>query len=209
MSAVSRPRKNRHRPTSSSSSSEDEDDLSPCRPSQKRLRHTTQQGEAKAPDPSKSRDTAASSACRAAYRAAIRGVGSAQSRRLVPTLPLGSEEVPAPKTALIPEEEYLAGEWLEVDTPLPRSRTSTSVSDHERCPARSRMRAKQSRPASLDGWCSRTKAGDGSLTAEPAGNPSVPRTSGPSKENSTAGQPLVGAQAVFSMGQVPVETAGF
>lgn len=210
MSAVSRPRKTRHRPTSSSSSSEDEDNPSPCRPSQKRLRHTTQQGEVKIPDPPKSRETATSSACRAAYQAAIRGVGSAQSRRLVPSLPRGSEEVPAPKTALIPEEEYLAGEWLEVDTPLTRSgRPSTSVSDYERCPARPRTRVKQSRLTSLDGWCARTQAGDGSLTAEPAENPSVPRTSGPNKENCAAGQPLVGVQAVFSMGQVRVETPVF
>lgn len=210
VSAVSRPRKNRHRPSSSSSSSEHEDDLSPCRPSQKRLRHTTQQGEAKKPDPSKSRETATSSACRDAYRAAIRGVGSAQSRRLVPSLPRGSEEVPAPKTALIPEEEYLTGEWLEVDTPLTRSSrpSSTSASDCDRCPARPRTRARQSRPTSLDGWCARAKAGDGSLTAEPSENPSVPRTSGPNKENCAAGQPLVGPQAVFSVGQVWVETAG-
>lgn len=192
VSAVSRPRKTRHRPTSSSSSSEDEDNPSPCRPSQKRLRHTTQQGEVKIPDPPKSRETATSSACRAAYQAAIRGVGSAQSRRLVPSLPRGSEEVPAPKTALIPEEEYLAGEWLEVDTPLTRSgRPSTSVSDYERCPARPRTRVKQSRLTSLDGWCARTQAGDGSLNAEPAENPSVPRTSGPNKENCAAGQPLL------------------
>lgn len=210
MSAVSRPRKNRHRPTSSSSSSEDEDDISPCRPSQKRPRHTTQQGEAKTSDPSKSRETATSSACRAVYQAAIRGVGSAQSRRLVPSLPRGSEEVPAPKTALIPEEEYLTGEWLEVDTPLARSsRPSTSVSDYERCPARPRTRARQSRPTSLDGWCARTKAGDGRLTAESTENPSVPRTSGPNKENCAAGQPSVGAQAVFSMGQRQVETSVF
>jgi NF-kappa-B inhibitor-like protein 2 len=137
-------------------------------------------------------------------------VGSAQSRRLVPSLPRGSEEVPAPKTALIPEEEYLAGEWLEVDTPLTRSgRPSTSVSDYERCPARPRTRVKQSRLTSLDGWCARTQAGDGSLNAEPAENPSVPRTSGPNKENYAAGQPLVGAQAVFSMGLVRVETSVF
>lgn len=199
MSAVCRPRKNRHRPASSSSSSEGEDNTNPCRPSQKRPRHSTQQGEAKTPDPSKSRETATSSTCRAAYQAAIRGVGSAQSRRSVPSLPRGSNEVPAPKTALIPEEEFLAEEWLEVDTPLTRSssRPSTSVSDYERCPVRPRTRAKQSRPTSLDGWCTRAKAGDASLTAEPTENSSAPRTTGLNKENCAAGQPLVGAHAVF------------
>lgn len=194
MSAVSRPRKNRHRPASSSSSSEDEDSINPCRPSQKRLRHSTQQGEAKTPNPSKSRETATSGACRAAYQAAIRGVGSAQSRRLVPSLPRGSNEAPAHKTALIPEEEFLAEEWLEVDTPLTRSssRSNTSVSDYERCLARPpRTRAKQSRPTSLDGWCTRTKAGDASLTAEPTENSSAPRASGPNKENCAAGQPTL------------------
>lgn len=198
MSAGSRPRRNRHRPTSSSSSSEDEDSMGLCRPSQKRPRHSTraQQDEAQTADPSsKSRETATSSACRAAYQAAIRGVGSAQSRRLVPSLPRGSDEVPVPKAALIPEEEYLAGEWLELDTPLTHSnRPSTSGSDHERCPVRRRNRAKQSRLTCLDGWGTQTKAGDGSLAAESSPeNLSMPRTSGPNRENCAAGQPLVGA----------------
>lgn len=196
MAAVSRPRRNRHRPTSSSSSSEDEDNVGHCRPSQKRLRHSlkAQPDEAQTPDPSsKSRDTATSSACRAAYQAAIRGVGSAQSRRLVPSLPRASDEVPTPKAALIPEEEFLAGEWLELDTPLTRSsRPSTSGSDYERCPVRHPTRAKQSRLTCLDGWGTWTKARDGSLATEPPESPSMPRTSGPNRENCTAGQPLVG-----------------
>ncbi|CAH6791092.1 tonsoku-like protein [Phodopus roborovskii] len=193
--AVSRPRKNRHRPTSSSSSSESEDNLGHCRPSQKRLRHSlkAQQDEAQTPDPSpKSRDTATSSACRAAYQAAIRGVGSAQSRRLVSSLPRDSDKVPSPKAALIPEEEFLAGEWLELDTPLTHSsRPSTSGSEYERFPVRRPTRAKQSRLTCLDGWGTQTKAGDGSLAAEPPESPSVSRTSGPNRENCTAGQPLL------------------
>ncbi|XP_060245185.1 tonsoku-like protein isoform X2 [Meriones unguiculatus] len=193
LSAVSRPRRSRHRPTSSSSSSGEEDNIVSCRPSQKRLRPsaTAQQDKAQIPEPSKSRETATSNACRAAYQAAIRGVGSAQSLRSVPSLPRGSGEVPAPKAALIPEEEYLAGDWLELDTPLTcSSRPSTSRSDYERYPVRPQTLARQSRTTRLDGWCTRTKAGDGSLTAEPPENPSVPRTSGPSKENCSAGQPL-------------------
>lgn len=197
VSAVSRPRKNRHRPTSSNSSSEDEDSVGPCRPSQKRPRPSTkaQQDEAQTPEPSsKSRETTTATACRSAYQAAIRGVGSAQSRRMVPGLPRSSDEVPAPKAALIPQKEFLAGEWLELDTPLSRrSRPSNSGSDYERCSVRRRAGAKQSRLTCLDDWGTRTKAGDGSPAAEPPESPSVPRTSGPTRENCTAGQPLVGA----------------
>lgn len=198
VSAASRPRRSRHRPASNSSS-EEEDNIGSCRPFQKRLRHSVaaQQDKAQMSDPSKSRETATSNACRVAYQAAIRGVGSAQSRRPVPSLPRGSGEVPVPKAALIPEEEYLDGEWLELDSPLTcSSRPSTSRSDYERYPVRPQTLARQSRTTRLDGWCTRTKAGDGSLTAEPPENPSMPRTSGPSKENCSAGQPLVGARAL-------------
>ncbi|KAL1767190.1 tonsoku isoform X1 [Sigmodon hispidus] len=195
VSALSRFRKTRHRLASNSSSSGDEDSMGPRRPSQKRLRHSTkaQQDEAQMPDlSSKSRETATSSPGPAAYLAAIQGVGSAQSRRLVPSLPRGSDDVPVPKEALIPEEEYLAGEWLELDTPLTsNSRPSTSGSGYERCPVRRRTRAKQSRLTCLDGWSTRTKAGDGGLAAEPPENLSVPRTSGPNRENCAAGQPLL------------------
>ncbi|XP_041528214.1 tonsoku-like protein isoform X1 [Microtus oregoni] len=195
VSAVSRPQKNRQRPPSSSSSSEDEDSVGPCRPSQKKLRPSTkaQQDGAQTPEPSsKSRETATAIACRSAYQAAIRGVGSAQNRRLVPGLPRSSDEVPAPKAALIPEEEFLAGDWLELDTPVSlRSRPSASGSDYERCSIRRRAGAKQSRLTCLDDWGTRTKAGDGSLAAEPPESPSMPRTSGPTRENCTAGQPLL------------------
>ncbi|XP_008832636.1 tonsoku-like protein isoform X2 [Nannospalax galili] len=195
---VARPRKNRHRPASSSSSSEGEDSMGPCRPSEKRLRWsaTAQLEDARKPSLASSRETAIASAGQAAYRAAIRGVGSAQSRRLAPSVPRGSDQVPAPKAALIPEEEYLAGEWLELDAPVTRSsRPTTSGSDYERCPVRTRARDRQNRPTCLEHWRVLDKTGDGSLAAEPPANSSMLRASEPSRENPVVGQPSLLVQA--------------
>nr|XP_044999782.1 tonsoku-like protein isoform X3 [Jaculus jaculus] len=198
MPAVARPRKSRHRQASNSSSSEEEDNRGPHKPSQKRPRHPAmaQQDEACKTGPASNRETAIMSTGRAAYQAAIRGVGSAQSRRLGPNLPWSSDEVPVTQEALIPEEEYLAGDWLELDAPLTRSsKASTSGSDSERCSVRPRSRAKQSRLSHLESWCAVDKTGDGSLAAEPSGNTIMMRALGPSRENPTAAQPSVLVQA--------------
>ncbi|XP_030660311.1 tonsoku-like protein isoform X2 [Nomascus leucogenys] len=200
--ATARPRRSRHGPASSSSSSEGEDSAGPPRPSQKRPRRsaTAQRVAARTPGPASNREAATASTSRAAYQAAIRGVGSAQSR-LGPGPLRGQRKALAPQAALIPEEECLAGDWLELDMPLTRSRrprprgtgdnrrpSSTSGSDGEE--SRPRARAKQVRQS-----CSvPVKAGPSSLASEPPGSPSTARASEPSGDSSAAGQPLVGVQ---------------
>lgn len=160
----------------------------------------------------------------AAYQAAMRGVGSAQSRCLGQG-PRGPGEAPAPQTALIPEEEYLAGNWLELDTPLPRSRPSrlprpqgsgdsnrpsTVGPDDEEHPARPRTRARQSRLTCLESCSTLDRAGGNSLTAELPENPSVPRAPG---QSPATGQPSVGnklaAELAPQLGQVGMEAFVF
>nr|XP_037855893.1 tonsoku-like protein isoform X4 [Chlorocebus sabaeus] len=199
--AVARPRRSRHGPASSSSS-EGEDSAGPPRLSQKRPRclATAQQVAARTPGPASNREAAAASNSRAAYQAAIWGVGSAQSR-LGPHPPRGQSKALAPQAALIPEEECLAGDWLELDTPLTRSRrprpqgtgdsrrpSSTSGSDSEE--SRPRARAKQVRLTCVQGCSAPVKAGPSSLSSEPSGSPSTARVSEPSGDSSAAGQPL-------------------
>lgn len=181
------------------------------RPFQKKLRSSgpVEQDGARKPGLTSSRGAATASTARAAYQAAIRSVGSAQSRRLGPGLPWGPGEDPTSQAALIPEEEYLAGDWLELDVPTTRSRPprltrpqgtgdssrpSASGSDDEH-PVRPRAQAEQSRLTCLESWRVLDKAGGGSLAVEPPRNTSVPRVLGSSGENPTAGQPSVGAQA--------------
>nr|XP_020026568.1 tonsoku-like protein isoform X2 [Castor canadensis] len=205
--AVIRPRRNRHRPASSSSSSEEEESVGTRRPFQKKLRSSgpVEQDGARKPGLTSSRGAATASTARAAYQAAIRSVGSAQSRRLGPGLPWGPGEDPTSQAALIPEEEYLAGDWLELDVPTTRSRPprltrpqgtgdssrpSASGSDDEH-PVRPRAQAEQSRLTCLESWRVLDKAGGGSLAVEPPRNTSVPRVLGSSGENPTAGQPSV------------------
>uniref|UniRef100_A0A2K5CL72 Tonsoku-like protein n=1 Tax=Aotus nancymaae TaxID=37293 RepID=A0A2K5CL72_AOTNA len=190
--AVARPRRSRHG-LASSSSSEGEDSTGPPRPSQKRRRCL-----AMARGPASNREAAAASASRATYQAAIRGVGSAQSR-LGPGPLRGQSKALAPQAALIPEEECLTGDWLELDTPPTRSRrprpqsngdsrgpSSTSGSDGEEF--RPRALAKQVRLTCLQSCSASVKAGTSSMALEPPGSPSTPRASEPSGDSSAAGQ---------------------
>ncbi|KAM6148285.1 tonsoku-like protein [Rhynchocyon petersi] len=128
LSPVARPRRGRFGLACSSSSSEGEDSEGPCQPAQKRPRPSasTHQTQAQATSPASDREADVASASRATYQAAIRGVGSAQSRRLGPSLSLGLGEAPLPRAALIPEEECLAEDWLEEDLPLTLSRQKGS-----------------------------------------------------------------------------------
>uniref|UniRef100_A0A2K5HKD1 Tonsoku-like protein n=1 Tax=Colobus angolensis palliatus TaxID=336983 RepID=A0A2K5HKD1_COLAP len=199
--AVARPRRSRHGPASSSSS-EGEDSAGPMRLSQKRPRclATAQQVAARTPGPASNNEAAAASTSRAAYQAAIRGVGSAQSR-LGPRPPRSQSKALAPQAALIPEEECQAGDWLELDTPLTRSRrprpqgtgdsrrpSSTSGSDSEE--SRPRARAKQVRLTCVQSCSAPVKAGPSRLASEAPGSPSTARVSEPSGDSSAAGQPL-------------------
>ncbi|XP_062935624.1 tonsoku-like protein isoform X2 [Cynocephalus volans] len=200
--AVARPRRGRHGPassssSSSSSSSESEGSMSTPRPHHKRPRRSApaQQAEARTPVPASSRVAATASASQVAYRTAIRGVGSAQSRHPGPSPLQGLREAPALQAALIPEEECLVGDWLELDAPLTRSRQDSrqprpqgcrdgpngSGSDTEKRPVRSQARAQQTLLTRLESWNTLVRAGDSSLAAEPPGRPSG--------ENPVAGQP--------------------
>ncbi|KAM5211078.1 tonsoku-like protein isoform 2-T2 [Hipposideros larvatus] len=190
--AVARPRKSRHK-LASSSSSEGEDNTGPPRPTQKRPRHSApvQQARARMPGCTSDREAAAVGAGRAAYQAAIRGVGSAQSCCQGLIRPQGPGEAPTPHAALIPEEECLAGDWLEDDlllTPGGRSshllhpqgggystRHSASGSSSDENPVRPRARARQSRLSMLRGWSARvTAGGDCSSAMKPPRSPDVP-----------------------------------
>ncbi|KAM4865019.1 tonsoku-like protein [Thomomys bottae] len=194
--AVARPRRSRHRPaSSSSSSSEDDDNMGTLRPSQKKPRSSSMTPDVvHKPGPTSSKEAAAVCAGRTAFEAAIRGVGSAQSR-----CPGSCTSWGLGQAALIPEEEYLSGDWLELDTPLARSRLphlpqgsrdnrrpSASGSDEEEHLVRPQTRNKQSHLT-----CVLDKAGDGSLSAEPQRLPSVPRVFGPTGESLAAGQASV------------------
>lgn len=199
--AVARPRKNRHQ-LASSSSSESEDGTSCPRPTQKRPRRSapTQQAKARLPGHPRDRAAQAAGAGRAAYRAAIQGVGSAQSCRLGPIPPRGSGEAPAPQAALVPEEEWLCGDWLEDDlllarggrgSRLPRSRGGGRSTRHRASgssivdsPVRPRAQARSG------GARGRTSGDRGGSPTERPQSPDVP-----SGESPAAGQPSVGVRA--------------
>ncbi|OWK04469.1 TONSL [Cervus elaphus hippelaphus] len=206
VSTVARPRRSRHK-LASSSSSEGEDSAGPSQPTQKRPRHTGPSPQTKAPmaRPASDRE-AATSASWAAYRAAIRGVGSAQTCRLGPSPLRGPSEAPIPQAALIPKEECLAGDWLEEDFPMSpghrgrrparpqsggdggRHHASGPGSDMARRP-RARVRAWQSRLPCLKSWSTPVRADRADSPAtEPARSPDVPRAVAPAGENPTAGQ---------------------
>lgn len=164
------------------------------------------------PSPASDGEAATASAGWAAYRAAIRSVGSAQRYHLRPSPPRGPGEAPSPRAALLPEEECLAGDWLEEDLPLahghggsypPRphssadgSRHSASGSGSEASAIRPRARARKSRLSCLKSWSARVRAdGACSSAAEPPRSPDVPRALEPIGGSPAAGQPLVGVQA--------------
>ncbi|KAM5280683.1 tonsoku-like protein [Ctenodactylus gundi] len=190
-SAGARLQRNRQRPASSSSSSEDE--AGPHPPFQKRPRCS-----ASAPSPTCNKEAAVAGTSRAAYQAAIQGVASAQNRRVGTGPPRGPNKAPAPQAALVPEEEYLAGDWLVHDAPptysharhLASSWPSASESDEEECPVRPRAHTRQSRLTCLKSCSAQNNTGGGSVAAEPPRNPDLPRVSGPGGENSEVVQPL-------------------
>ncbi|XP_032172823.1 tonsoku-like protein isoform X1 [Mustela erminea] len=201
--AVARPRRSRPK-LASSSSSEGEDSPGPCQPLHKRPRHRVpvQQAKAGVPGyPGGSEAVAASAA-----RAAIRGVAGAQICRPGPSLLRGPGEPTMPRAALIPEEECLARDWLEDDSPLTRSRQDGSRphpqgsgnspsprgsgSGRSKSPDGLRARARQSRLPRLRSWNAPGGAGgDGSPAAEPPQSPDLSRTSGPSGDSPATGQP--------------------
>nr|XP_019572634.1 PREDICTED: tonsoku-like protein [Rhinolophus sinicus] len=174
--AVARPRKSRHK-LASSSSSEGEDSTGPPRPTRKRPRHSApaQQARAWMPGHTTDRKAAAAGAGWAAYQAAMRGVGSAQSCCQGPVRTRDPGEAPTLHTALIPEEECLAGDWLEDDLLLTSSgrgshfphpqgggystRHSSSGSSSDENPVRRRARARQSQLPRLRGWTTQVTAG--------------------------------------------------
>lgn len=193
MLATARPRRNRHQ-LASSSSSEAEDSTGPPRPTQKRPRHAApvQRARAWVPGHVSTREAAT------AGWTASRGVGSAKSYRPGPGPSQGPGEAPTLPSALIPEEEYLAGAWLEDDLLTHghqgrgyRTRRSTSGSSSDESPVRPRAQARQSRPHRFSSRSAGVRAsGDCSATTEPPCSPDVPSSDAPE-----AGHPLVGAQA--------------
>lgn len=202
---VARPGRSRHK-LAASSSSEDEASTGAPRPTQKRPRHSApaQQAKARVAGHTSDREVAAAGAGRAAYRAAIRGVGSARSCRLESGPCQGPGEAPPLQAALIPEEECLAGDWLEDDLlvtagrrgsrqPQPQGRghrTWHRVSGSSSDESSMRPRARQSRlprhgsPSALG-----RAAGDCCSATERPQSPGVP-----SVERPTEGQPPVGAK---------------
>ncbi|XP_030159423.1 tonsoku-like protein isoform X2 [Lynx canadensis] len=201
--AVTRPRRSRHK-LASSSSSEGEDNPGPPRPNQKRPRHSVQPQQDKAwtPGSTSNREAAAASA----PWVGVRGVGGAQSCHLGSGPPWGPGEATLQRPALIPEEECLASDWLEDDSPLLHSRqdghlprspgsgdsTGRSASGSgNKSSSRPRARDRQSRLPRLRSCGALVRAGgDGSSAAEPPWSPDVSRASGPSGEKSpVAGQP--------------------
>ncbi|XP_027416208.1 tonsoku-like protein isoform X1 [Bos indicus x Bos taurus] len=204
VSTVARPRRSRHK-VASSSSSEGEDSAGPSQPTQKRPRHASPSLQTKAPmpGPASDREAATTSTSWAAYREAIRGVGSAQTCRLGPSPLRGPSEIPIPQAALIPQEECLAGDWLEEDFPMSpghrgrcparpqssgdggRHRASGPGSDTARRP---RAQARQSRLPYLESWSTPVRADRANSQAtEPARSPDVPRVVAPTGENPTTG----------------------
>ncbi|XP_045716770.1 tonsoku-like protein [Phyllostomus hastatus] len=145
--ATARVRRSRHQ-LASSSSSEGEASAGPPRPMPKRPRHTApgQRARARVPGHGSTREAATGG------RTADQGVGSAQSCRLGPDPPRGPGKAPTPPSALIPEEECLAGAWLEDDLLTHgrrgqgyRARRSASGSSSDESPVRPQAQARQSR----------------------------------------------------------------
>uniref|UniRef100_F7FJ56 Tonsoku-like protein n=1 Tax=Monodelphis domestica TaxID=13616 RepID=F7FJ56_MONDO len=97
------------------SSSEEDVDTVPFQPFKKRPRllNMEQRAEGATLHPTENIDSDVASASRAVYQAAIRGVGSAQ--HLFKAITKGPSETSIAQAALIPEEEYLDGDWLEED----------------------------------------------------------------------------------------------
>ncbi|XP_016072127.1 PREDICTED: tonsoku-like protein [Miniopterus natalensis] len=191
MPAVPRSQRRRHK-LASSSSSEGKDSPGLPGPTQKRPRHSApvQRARACMLGHISNREAAA------AGQAAIRGVGSAQSCCPRPGPPRGPGEAPTPQAALIPEEECLAGAWLEDDLllthrhqgchpPYPqssgyRTRHSASESSSDESPVRPRTQARQSQLPRLRSWSAAVRAGgDYSLATEPPQSPGVPSTDSP------------------------------
>ncbi|XP_060053300.1 tonsoku-like protein isoform X3 [Erinaceus europaeus] len=202
-----------------SSSSEGEDNTDPPRPAQKRHRTSAQQAKAQKPSPTGNRELAVVGAGRAAYVAAIRGVGSAQNCQLGSSPLWSPGEAPTPPAALIPEEEFLTGDWLEEDSLLThshwsshparpqdsreRNRHSDSGSCSTKNPARSQARAKQSRLTHFQIRRSRAIANRNcSSSKNPPGSPNVPRTLERGREEPAAAQPMEDAGA-WSRGSEP------
>lgn len=204
MPAVARPRRSRHQ-LASSSSSEGEDSVGPPGAPQKRPRHSAPAQRAGACMLGHVDNRKVAAAGRAAYWAAIRGVGSAQSCHPKPGPPRGPGEAPPSTAALIPEEECLAGAWLEDDLlltqgrrpPHPqssgyRTRRSASESSSDESPVRPRAQARQSQLPRLRSWSAAVRAGaDGGSAMEPLRSPHVPS----SGDTSAAGLSSVGVQA--------------
>ncbi|XP_006830846.1 PREDICTED: tonsoku-like protein [Chrysochloris asiatica] len=191
LSPVVRPRRGRLGLASSSSGSESEDSEGPHQPAQKRPRSSafTQLAQTQPASPAGNREVAVASTSWAAYQAAIRAVGSAQSHCLVPNQPQGLGEVPAPQAALVPEEECLDGDWLEDDLALTLGRQRGSRLPHPPGSGdTTRPRARQSRltfPIHHESPCMAVKA---SSAAQPPGSPDPSGTSGPGQDNLMAGQ---------------------
>ncbi|KAM5313305.1 tonsoku-like protein isoform 2-T2 [Glossophaga mutica] len=176
--ATARPRRSRHQLGSSSSGSEGEGSTGPPRPTQKRPRHAApvQRARARLPGHVGTREATT------AGRTASRGVGGAQSCRLGPDPPGGPGEAPSPPSALVPEEECLAGAWLEDDLLTQgrqgrgyRTRRSAPGSSSDESPVRPRAQARQSRLRRFSGRSGGAGAsGDGRVATEPPRSPGVP-----------------------------------
>ncbi|XP_075405211.1 tonsoku-like protein [Tenrec ecaudatus] len=181
-----------------SSSSESDDSEDPRPPAHKRPRPlaTSQEALAQTASPAVDREAAVAKASRAAYQAAIQGVGSAQSCRLGSSLPRALGETPVPRAALLAEEECLAGDWLEDDLPP----TTFSHQRGSRPPQLPRMasserptkpRTQQSRQTHLP---PNERCPEASSAAQSLGNPNNPEGSVPGWEPLAAGQPSGPAQ---------------
>ncbi|XP_012397430.2 LOW QUALITY PROTEIN: tonsoku-like protein [Sarcophilus harrisii] len=183
------------------SSSEGDDDKVPFQPVKKRPRllNLGQRAEGATLCSSESTESNVASASRAVYKAAIRGVGSAQARRLFKTIAKGPSQTPVAQSALIPEEEYLNGDWLEDDLESHCVRrkkshcildndsdcTSELESDGETICSSSKPRSRQSQLTRIvDKTVLGRTSGSSNSTGE---NPSVSRVSDISGENPSAG----------------------
>lgn len=204
MPATARPRRGRHQ-LASSSSSEGEDGTGRAGPVQKRPRRAAPVQRARARVPGR----VSTGEAAAAGRTASRGVGGAQSCRLGPDPPRGPGEAPTPPPALIPEEECLAGAWLEDDLLTHgrqgqgyRARRSASGSSSDESPARPRAQARQSRPRRFGSRGAGVRVSGGrSVPTEPPRSPDVPGGDAPA-----TGLPSVGAGPGAE--PAPAEVAG-
>uniref|UniRef100_G3U8S0 Tonsoku-like protein n=1 Tax=Loxodonta africana TaxID=9785 RepID=G3U8S0_LOXAF len=204
---VARPRTSRLG-LASSSSSESEDSEGPCQPAQKRPRPSAsiRQAPAQMARFAGDRQAAMASASRAAYQSAVRGVGSAQSRLLGPSQPLGPGVRPQPPRAdLVPEEDCL-GEGINpviprdargVVRPAPTPPRQWGTAPRVQTPSGFRVAVsvppgpgpEQSHltPIYHKSWNVEVKASTEANSA--AGSPVTPEASGPGQESLLAGQP--------------------